>query len=254
MAQFADDRAAVLARAAEAGVGVIVNPGIDLPSSQRAIELAAAHPAVYAMVGIHPYDAAAVDDETSARLRALARQPKVVAIGEIGLDYYRGPAPREVQMAAFRRLLDLAAELGQPVVIHQREAAADVAAILSEWVAGLRPDPYAGRWRGVLHAFAGDAALAGQALAWRFLVGLGGPLTFRNARQMHDTGRALPLQQVIIETDAPYLSPHPYRGQRNEPARVALVAAALAALQGVTVAEVARQTTENASRLFGIEP
>lgn len=251
--QFDVDRKAVLERAATAGVHRIINPGIDLETSQRAVELAALHETVYAMVGVHPYGAESVDESTLNRLRTLAQEPEVVAIGEIGLDYYRGDAPKEVQITAFQQQLDLAAELGQPVAIHQRAADEDVRRVLSKWVEGMNPDPYKGRLRGVLHAFSGDLSLAEAAREWRFLVGLGGPLTFRNAKELQQAARVLPLSQVIVETDAPYLTPHPYRGRRNEPQRVALVAQALTGLLNLPLDKVVDQTTDNAKRLFGIE-
>jgi TatD DNase family protein len=251
--EFDEDREEVLARATANGVRYIVNPGIDLATSQRAVMLASRYAEVYAMVGIHPYHAATVDEATLTELRGLAKQPKVVAIGEIGLDYYRGSAPPAVQIEALWRQLMLAAELGKPVAIHQREAGADLRRVLSKWVAELQPDPYCERMRGVLHAFSGDLELAEEGHWWRFFLGLGGSLTFPNASSVQRVAKELPLTQVVVETDAPYLSPYPYRGQRNEPGRVVFVAEALARLHNVPMAEVARQTTQNANHLFGIE-
>ncbi|NOZ30218.1 MAG: TatD family hydrolase [Chloroflexi bacterium] len=246
--QFDADRAAVLDRARAAGVRVIVNPGADLASSRRAVALAEAEPGVYAAVGVHPHDADTVDDAVLSVLRDLAVHPKVVAIGEIGLDFYRDLSPRDRQQEAFERQLDLAAELRLPVIIHCREAQSQVMATLRAW-ADRHPPPEGG-YRGVLHAFAGDKAMAEAGRAMGFLIALGGPVTFRNARRLHALVPELPLDSLLLETDAPYLSPHPYRGKRNEPARLTLIAEAVARLQGVSVEEVARRTTDNAIRLF----
>jgi TatD DNase family protein len=248
--QFSADREATLERARAAGIELIVNPAADMESSRRAVALAERYPDVYAAVGIHPHDATSLDGATLAELRALARHPKVVAIGEIGLDYYRDLSPRPAQEVAFRRQLELAAELGKPVIIHDRDAHEDVVRILDEWseARGSTAEQPAG----VLHAFSGDRALAEAAFRWGFMVSLGGPLTFQNARRLQELVRELPLAHLVVETDAPYLSPHPYRGQRNEPARVRLVAEVLAALQGLSLVEVSRQTTANARRLFRI--
>ncbi|MCD6289092.1 MAG: TatD family hydrolase [Anaerolineae bacterium] len=249
--QFDEDRADVLSRAQAAGVQIIINPGVDLTSSRRAVKLAEAEPGVYAAVGIHPHDAHTLDEAALAELRDLANRPRVVAIGEIGLDFYRDLSPRDVQRAAFERQLELAAELALPVIIHCRDAWQEVMTTLEAW-AGRHHAPASG-WRGVLHAFSGDQAIAKAGQAMGFVIALGGPVTFRNARRLHALVSGLPLDHMLLETDAPYLSPHPYRGRRNEPARLPLIAEAIAHLQGVLPDEVARRTTSNAIRLFGIE-
>ena len=255
MEQFDADRAAVLERAQAQGVRLIVNPGIDLLHCRQAIALADLHPQVYAAVGIHPNSSADFSERTLAQLSALAEQPKVVAIGEIGLDYHWGLVSRQRQAQAFRAQLDLAADLGLPVIIHNRDASADVAQILDEWAASARTrgSPLARRtfW-GVLHAFSGDAALAQAAYGWNFALGLGGPLTFRNARGLHSLTPQLCLDRLTLETDAPWLTPHPLRGKRNEPAYVALVAARLAELLAAPVEEIAARTTAVACSIFGI--
>jgi TatD DNase family protein len=256
MEQFDADRAAVLERAQEQGVRLIVNPGIDLVHCQQTIALADLHPQVYAAVGIHPNSSADFCERTLPQLSALADHPKVVAIGEIGLDDYRKFVSRHKQVQAFRAQLDLAADLGLPVIIHNREASAEITQILDEWASSARTrnSPLARRtfW-GVLHAFSGDAALAQAAYGWNFALGLGGVLTFRNARALHSLAPQLCLDRLLLETDAPYLTPHPLRGKRNEPAYVALVAERLAELLAVTVAEVAARTTAVACSIFGID-
>lgn len=256
MEQFDTDRAAVLKRAGAQGVRRIVNPGIDLAHSRRAIELAERHPQVYAAVGIHPNSSGDFNERALTQLAALAEHPKVVAIGEIGLDYHWDLVSPQEQARAFRGQLELAAETGLPVIIHNRNASADVAQILGEWTASerTRSSPLAQRelW-GVLHAFSGDAALALAAMDWQFTLGLGGALTFKNARSLHKLASQLCLDRLMLETDAPWLTPHPMRGKRNEPAYAALVAQRLAELLAAPVEEVAARTTAVACALFGID-
>jgi TatD DNase family protein len=251
---FDADRAEVLVRAQAAGVTRIVNPGIDLRHCRQAIALAERQPQVYAAVGIHPNSSGDFSAATLAELRRLAAHQRVVAIGEIGLDYYWQKVDPAQQAAAFEAQLELAAELGLPVIIHNRDAGEDVAAILRAWVKtpAMRASPLAARpfW-GVLHAFGGDLALATEAYDWRFVLGLGGPVTFTNARRLHELAPQLRLDRLMLETDAPYLTPHPHRGQRNEPAYVALVCAQLARLTGWTPAGIAAATTAVAEQFFG---
>ena len=253
MEQFDADRAAVLERAQANGVNRIVNPGIDLVHCRQAIELADKHPQVYAAVGIHPNSSVDFSEQTLIQLRKMVDHPKVVAIGEIGLDYHWDTVSRRQQAQAFRAQLELAAELALPVIIHNREASTDLAKILQEWAASAhtRNSPLAEKpfW-GVLHAFSGDAALAQAALGWNFALGLGGPITFRNARALHELAPQLDLDRLMLETDAPWLTPHPFRGKRNEPAYVALVAERLAELLAVPVEEIAARTTAVACSIF----
>lgn len=254
--QFDPDRQAVVERAEAAGVRAIVNPGIDLAHSRAAIALSEAFDAVYAAVGIHPNSSAGIGPEELAELRALSAHTRVVALGEIGLDYYWQLVEPAVQRTVFEAQLELAAELGLPVIIHCREANDDVAAVLRSWVAGesFRRSPLARRpFAGVLHAFPGDLALAREAWEWNFVVGLGGPVTFRNARALHELAPQLRLDRLMLETDAPYLTPHPHRGKRNEPAWVELVCRQIAALTGLTPEAVAEATTAVAVRFFGLE-
>ncbi len=241
--QFDEDRDKVLSRAVDAGVTALVNPGTDLESSRRAVALAERYDNVYAAVGVHPHDASTLDHQTLTEWRQLAAHPKVVAVGEIGLDYYRDLSPRAEQRSAFEAQLSLAADLDLPVIIHQRESGADVIAALRDWAEG-------GHSGCVLHAFSGDQAMADEAVSLGFYIGVGGPLTFKNARRLPDIVPHLPLSCLLVETDAPYLAPHPYRGRRNEPAYMVLVAERLAQLCGLSLDELSKQVTENTLRLF----
>ncbi len=246
--QFDADREAVIHRAKEAGVGIIVNVGADLESSRRSVALAEEYDGLYAAVGVHPHEAKKLDGATLAALRDLAAHPKVVAVGEIGLDFYRDLSPRDVQRRAFRAQLAWAARLGKPVVIHDREAHDEVLSILADWVAEAPSSR-----RGVLHCFSGDLAMARQAVALGFYLGVDGLVTYQNARKLPEIVAWLPLDRLLIETDCPYLTPHPHRGKRNEPAYLRLVAERIAALKEVSVEELAKATTTNACLLFGIK-
>jgi len=258
--QFDADRPTAIERARAAGVEIIVNVGTNLVSSQRAVALADQYPFIYAAVGVHPHDAKKLDGTILAELRALAQHPKVVAVGEIGLDFYRNLSPRDVQKRALQAQLAWAAKLGKPVVIHDRDAHDEVMTILAGWAAGLdnsQPvvngaEPLAGRL-GVLHTFSGDLAMAERAIELGFYISISGPVTYKNARQLPDIVQALPLDRLLVETDCPYLTPHPYRGKRNEPAYVRLVAERIASLRGIPFDDLAEATTANAQRLFGFE-
>lgn len=253
--QFAGERNAIVAHAQDSGVRFIVNPGIDLAHSQQAIALAGRYTEVYAAVGVHPNSSQTTDERAVDALRSLADHPKVVAIGEIGLDYYWDKVDPTQQKQAFRLQLSLAAELGLPVIIHSRDSNDDVAKILSEWIqcAEFRNSPLINRpFAGVLHAFSGDITLARQAYDWNFVLSLGGPVTFKNARVLHKLVPELALERLMLETDAPFLTPHPHRGKRNEPAYVALVCQKLADLYDGSVDEVAASTTKLACSFFQI--
>jgi TatD DNase family protein len=252
LAQFDADRAAVLARARAAGVATVVTVGIDLASSRRAVRLAAENKAVVASVGVHPHDASTLSGETLGELRTLSEQPGVVAVGEIGLDYYRDRSPRDVQRRAFQAQLAWAARLGKPVIIHDRDAHADVLRILSDWAGGLAGGTLAGRL-GVLHTFSGDLAMAERAMALGFYIGFSGPVTYQNARQLPRVMQGVPLDRIVVETDCPFLPPHPHRGTRNEPSYVRLVAERVAEIKGVSFDELAAATTANARWLFQLD-
>lgn len=247
--QFDGDREAVLRRAAEVGVEWIVDVGADLASSRRAVELAACEPAVWAAVGIHPHDAATLNPVTLAELRALARRPGVVAIGEIGLDFYRDLSPRAQQREAFAAQLTLARELDLPVIVHDREAHAETLSILRT------AQRHAGRrLRGVMHCFSGDPKLARAVLDLGFYVGVAGPVTYPRTATLAEVVRLVPFERLLIETDCPYLAVQARRGARNEPAFVHYVAARVAELRGVSPEEVGRVTSANAHALFDPRP
>lgn len=232
---------AMLERMAAAGVTGAVVAGYDLPSSYRAVELAQRYPQLRAVIGVHPHDSDTIDDALINELRELARAPQVLAIGEIGLDYHYDHSPREVQRTGFRQQLALAAELGLPVVIHEREAIDDALQIMDAeggWARG-------GHW----HCGSVEPEI-GLQIATHMYVGIAGWVTFKKAENIRALAAALPLQRILLETDAPYLAPIPHRGKTNEPAHLPLIAAAVAELHGVTVAEVAEQTGVNTVGAF----
>ena len=242
--EFAEDRDDALARARAAGVTRLLAVGADLPSSRAAVTFAAAQPGVYAAVGIHPHDAESADRGALAELEDLARDPRVVAIGEIGLDYYRDLAPRPAQARAFAAQLALARALDRPVILHCREAHADLLAVLE--------DDALGPAGGILHCFSGDQAAAERGLALGLAISIAGPITYPNARRLADVVRALPLEALVLETDCPYLPPQPWRGRRNEPAYLPVTAARVAELRGLDMARVAAATTRTACRVLRV--
>lgn len=248
---FDNDRKEVLERAFEAGVTRILNPGIDLPSSRAAVKLAESHPAVFAAVGVHPNEAKTWSPNSFDELRELMSHPKVVAVGEIGLDYYRDYAPRELQQQVLGLQLSLAAERGLPVIIHNRLAGVDLLASLSRWIASLSElHPSLARSPGVLHSFSEGLEIAQKAIALNFFIGITGPVTFRNAPELRQTISQLPVDNLLIETDAPFLTPHPHRGERNEPAYVRFVADKISEIYNLPVQVVGSVTSANADRLF----
>ncbi len=250
---FDDDRDGVLRRAAGAGVGRIVVPGLDVESSRAVVALSGRHEGVYAAVGVHPNDIGANPaplGDTLAEIRALAGQPGVVAIGEIGLDYYWDETPAHMQHTWLEAQLALAAELQLPVILHNREATTDLLAVLAVWVQGGLPPEIAAR-PGVLHSFSALWQDAQQALALGFYLGFTGPITYKKADELRQVAASAPADRLLVETDAPFLSPNPHRGKRNEPAYVVHVAAKLAEVRGTTLDAVAWRTTRNACTLFG---
>ncbi|MBK9712324.1 MAG: TatD family hydrolase [Kouleothrix sp.] len=241
LAQFDGERSAVLSRAQAAGVARMVEIGYDLDSSRAAVDLASSDPAIYAVVGIQPHYAAQADASWLDEIRRLAGHSRVVAIGEIGLDYYHDRAPHDQQEQLFREQLALARELGLPVVIHSRDAQADTVRILRD---AARGQP------GIMHSFSGDWGYAEACLEVGFHLSFSGPVTFPKAAELHEVARRAPIDRILTETDSPYLSPHPLRGKRNEPANVRLVAERLAVLREIALAELADAVWQNAARIF----
>ncbi len=239
--QFDPDRDDVLARASAAGVARMIEIGYDFASSHAAIALAEHHPQITAVVGIQPNHAAELPDGWLDQIAKLARHPRVVAIGEIGLDYHWNRAPADVQEQVFRAQLALAREMNLPVVIHSRDAQDDTIRILRD---AARGQP------GIMHSFSGDWAYAEACLEVGFMLSFSGPLTFKNAHALHEVAARAPANRILIETDCPYLAPHPHRGKRNEPANVRLVAEQLARLRGISLEMAAAIVWENAA-MFG---
>lgn len=239
--QFDADREAVIRCAREQGVVVILNVGTDLASSRAAVKLAELHDSVYATVGVHPHDAKTITPALLEELRALARHPKVVAIGEIGLDYYRDLSPRPSQRRAFADQLALAMDLELPVVIHSREAFGDVLEQLRDWGGS-----------GVLHSYSGGPQQLDEVLELGFHISIAGPVTFPKANELRKVAAMVWGDRLLVETDCPYLTPVPHRGRRNQPAYVQYVVEAVAQMRDERVEDVARGTSDNARRLFGI--
>ncbi len=259
LAEFDPDRGAVLDRAIRAGVERILIPGLTLSSSLAAVKLAEGHPNLYAAIGIHPTEVSNVEGSTWNSLRELAQNPRVKAIGEIGLDYYWDAAPHDRQQEVLKEQLSLAAESKLPVVIHFREkgntsageCASDLMKILEQWVSGLGSGASSLAERpGVLHSFSGTLEMAQVAMSLGFYLGVAGPLTFENNRRRQELVAGIPLEHILIETDAPFQTPYPHRGKRNEPAFVRLIADKIASGHSVTIDQVSEVTTANARHLF----
>jgi TatD DNase family protein len=242
--EFDPDRAETLARARAAGVTRLLTIGTEVATSRAAIALAEAEPGVWAAVGVHPHDAANADEAALDEIERLAGAARVVAVGEIGLDFFRDLSPRDAQARVFRRLIGAARRARKPVIVHCRDAHADVLAILGE--------ERASEVGGIMHCFSGDVAVARRCLDLGLLVSLAGPVTYPNARALPDVARFVPADRLVIETDCPFLPPQGYRGKRNEPAYLALTAARVAELRGEPLEDFARRASDNARRLFGL--
>lgn len=240
-ASFNKDRETVISRARKVGVENIVNIGFDADGSREAIELAEKHEGVYATVGIHPHNASQLNQNLLDKLRKLSENPKVVAIGEIGLDYYRNLSPREAQKKAFKAQLTLAEELGLPVVIHDREDHTDTLQILSK---------FKGKTKGVMHCFSGSREMAEQCVKLGFYISFAGPVTFPNSRKLHEVAEWTDLNKILLETDSPWLAPQNKRGRRNEPAFLPFIAKKIAELKGISAGDLAAATTKNAKDIF----
>lgn len=243
--QFDNDLQEVIERAKEAGVDYMVVVGFNRPTIERAISLVDTFDFLYASVGWHPVDAIDMKEEDLDWLESIAAHPKVVALGEMGLDYHWDKSPHDVQKEVFRKQIGLAKKLELPIIIHNRDATEDVVQMLRE--------ENAKEVGGIMHCFSGSAETAKECVELNFHISLGGPVTFKNAKKPKKVAMEVPLDRLLIETDCPYLAPHPYRGKRNEPAYVKLVAEQIAELKGISYEEVAEKTTENAKKLFGID-
>ena len=243
--EFDADREAVIERASAAGVSVILNVGTGDPHSdafERAIELGQQHENIYTAIGTHPHDARLYDDRAEEKIRELIQNERVIAWGEIGLDFHYDNSPRDVKVDVFKRQLRAARECELPVVIHTREAEAETIEIL-------KSEPES---RGVFHCFSGNMDLAEKALELGFMISFSGIVTFKKAEELREVAKRVPLDRLLIETDCPYLSPIPYRGKRNEPAFVVEVARCLAGIHDLSIDEMAQQTSDNFSRFFGL--
>ncbi|MFC5406753.1 TatD family hydrolase [Cohnella soli] len=243
--KFDSDREEVISRAREAGVDTIVNIGFNRETIPTTMALAEKYPFIYAAVGWHPTDAIDMKlEEDLAWIERLCSHPKVVAIGEIGLDYYWDTSPKDVQHVVFREQIRLARRLKKPIVIHNRDAHEDVIRLLKE--------EKADEIGGIMHCFSGSWETAKLCLDMNFHISFGGPVTYKNARVPKEVLERVPLDRLLIETDAPYLTPHPHRGKRNESAYVRLVAEAAAEIKGISLEEIGKITSENAKRCFGL--
>jgi TatD DNase family protein len=237
---FDQDRDELLSCLKDQGVGLVMNPGCSLENSIQAIEIAEKYPFVYAAVGSHPDSCNEVDDQVIDRYRELCRHEKVKAIGEIGLDYYYEDIPREVQKKAFIAQMELAREVGLPVIVHEREAHDDGMRIVKQFK----------DVTGVFHCYSGSAEMARQLVNMGWYIGFTGVLTFKNARKAVETAQAIPLDRIVLETDCPFMAPEPFRGRRNHPGYLYRMAERLAELRGLSVEEVTAITTENGKRLY----
>ena len=242
--QFEGDLDGVLRRAREAGVFYMITIGTSVESSRKAVELAHRYECVYAAIGVHPHDADKVDDDALAELEELGQDAKVVAVGEVGLDFYRNLSPRQTQERVFREFIKLAKRLNKPLILHTRDATKEVLKILEAEGAPQR--------RGVFHCWASSVKNAKRAVELGFQISFAGNITFKNAEQLRQKAAGIGLEHLMLETDAPFLAPEPYRGKRCEPAYVVLVARKLAEIFAVPYDEVARVTTRNAVKLFGL--
>ena len=242
--QYVDDLDEVIERARENGIEKMVVIGCDRPTIERTMELIDEHEDIYGVIGWHPVDAIDCTDEDLEWIEQLSKHEKIVGIGEMGLDYHWDKSPKDVQKDLFKKQIELAKRVNLPIIIHNREATEDCVAILKEM--------HAEKIGGIMHAFSGDESVADEIVDMNFYVSLGGPVTFKNAQLPKDIAVHVPIDRLLVETDAPYLTPHPYRGKRNEPAYVKLVAEKIAELRQISYEELAQTTSENAKRLFKI--
>jgi len=243
--KYNEDLLEVIERAHSEGVSKMIVVGYDQKSNQKALELAETYDFIYAAIGWHPVDAIYLTDELFAQLELQVQHPKVVAVGECGLDYYWDTSPREIQEAVFIKQIELAKRINKPLAIHTRDSIADTLAILKEYDAKVVG--------GVMHCFSGSVEMAKEFVKLKFKISLGGPVTFKNGRRPQAVAKEIPLKELLIETDAPYLTPHPYRGKRNEPFYISLVAKQIAEIKEIAYEEVCEQTMKNGLELFKIK-
>lgn len=251
---FNNDRAAVIQRAKDAGLGFIINVGIDLDSAEKSLRIARENPGfIFVALGIHPNYSSNFNDRLIKKLETLAREPEVLAIGEIGLDYYRDHATPEQQRRALHAQLELADSLRLPIIVHERSSAHELVPILAKWQAQLSDNNPVKPHPGVMHAYGASLEYLPALFEAGFYFGIGGPVTYKNASDKHALVQNLPLKSMLLETDCPYLTPHPHRGERNEPSYIPLIADKIAQLKEISVQAVARQTAKNAFTLFGLK-
>lgn len=243
--RFDKDRDKIIKNLKNEGIDIVINPGADFASSVKSVKLSEEYECIYAAVGIHPHDVKDMDENTIEFLREFSKKEKVVAIGEIGLDYYYDNSPRDLQKKWFREQIKLAKEVNLPIIVHDRDAHGDVYEIIKEECDG--------NLTGVLHCYSGDIELAKQFIEMGFYISFAGPITFKNAKTPKEVAKEIPIEKILIETDSPYLTPDPHRGKRNEPLYVSYVAQMIAQVKGITYNEVEKITSENTKRLFNIK-
>jgi TatD DNase family protein len=244
MNDFDRDRDEVIRRAENAGVDLIITVGTTLDDCRKAVSIANKYKNVYAAIGIHPHEVKDIDETTYETLKKLAKMDKVVAFGEIGLDFFRNLSPRDVQIRRFGEQLELASEIGLPIIIHDRDAHQETMEMLGGWK---------GKHRGVVHCFSGNYKMAEKCLEMGFFISIPGAITFGKSEKLQDVIRHIPVTDILVETDAPYLTPHPNRGKRNEPAYVIHTARKVAEIKGLSLEELASVTYQNTRNVFGIK-
>ena len=244
MREFDADRNQVIDRALRVGVDLIVTIGTSLADSRKAAEIASRYPCVYAAIGVHPHEVKDIDPHTYDSLNKLATHDKVIAFGEIGLDFFRNLSPRDIQLKRFSEQLEIAHELNLPIIVHDRDAHKETLDLLRKWP---------GERKGVIHCFSGDYKMAQECIDMGFYISVTGAVTFKKSEVISEVVRKIPLERILIETDAPFITPEPHRGKRNEPSYVIFTARKIAELKGVTMEEVGRITSKNTRQIFGIE-
>lgn len=242
--QFDPDREELLSQMKSGGIGTIVNVSASVESWQKVVKLTEEYPFIYGAVGVHPDEVGALNEENFREMEALLDQEKIVAVGEIGLDYYWDNESHDLQKKWFIRQLDLAAEKNMPVIIHSREAAADTMEIMKQYARGMKA---------VIHCYSYSAEMARQYVKMGYYIGVGGVVTFKNSRKLKEVVEEIPLESIVLETDCPYLAPVPYRGKRNSSLYLTHVVDTIAQIKGITTEEVVQQTEKNGKMLYGLE-